>query len=563
LNQPTPAIVAQNAVRRLPRLALLLLCLAYILPGFLGREPWKSNDMAGFGYMAALAQGRSDWLHPQLLGLDPQVPALLPYWLGAWAMQLAPGGIAPDFAARIPFILLLALTLAATWYGVYYLARGRLAQPLSFAFGGEAQPKDYARAVADGGLLALIASLGLAQLSHETTPALAQLGFCAVSFYGLATMPYHPLAGRVGLALGLCGLGLSGAPAMALLLGLGGALVELLDPDTPGESGRWGHDGWSILAIALLGAALSWALDQFRWRVQLPESSWQEWRSLARLWLWFSWPAWPLALWTAWRWHRQRWSRHMALPLLYALTGFGVSLSMDGSDRALVLTLPAMAALAAFSLPTLSRSMSALIDWFTLLFFSGCAITIWVIWIAMQTGVPPRIAANIVRLFPGFVPSFSSLHFLLALLATSSWIWLVRWRTGRQRAAIWKSLVLPAGGAALSLLLLMTLWLPLGNFARSYAPLVQRVATMIEPRGCVLVHGLTRAQIAAFQFHGSLDLRTADSAAGCDWLLADIDARATLARAVKLPDWSLRATLRRPSDDNEDVLLFRRLAAKP
>ena len=36
------------------------------------------------------------------------------------------------------------------------------------------------------GLLALIACLGLMQLSHETTPALAQLGFTALAFYGLA-----------------------------------------------------------------------------------------------------------------------------------------------------------------------------------------------------------------------------------------------------------------------------------------------------------------------------------------------------------------------------------------
>ena len=34
VNQPTPAIVAQSAVRRLPRWALLLLCFAYVIPGF-------------------------------------------------------------------------------------------------------------------------------------------------------------------------------------------------------------------------------------------------------------------------------------------------------------------------------------------------------------------------------------------------------------------------------------------------------------------------------------------------------------------------------------------------
>ena len=40
-------------------LALLLLCLAYVLPGFVAREPWKSADMTAFGYMHALAGGQS------------------------------------------------------------------------------------------------------------------------------------------------------------------------------------------------------------------------------------------------------------------------------------------------------------------------------------------------------------------------------------------------------------------------------------------------------------------------------------------------------------------------
>ena len=56
MNQPTPAIVTQDAVRRLPRIALLLLCLAYLLPGFVGREPWKNADITGFGYMYELAR---------------------------------------------------------------------------------------------------------------------------------------------------------------------------------------------------------------------------------------------------------------------------------------------------------------------------------------------------------------------------------------------------------------------------------------------------------------------------------------------------------------------------
>ena len=107
--------------------------------------------------------------------------------------------------------------------------------------------------------------------------------------------------------------------------------------------------------------------------------------------VWFAWPAWPLGrLWTLWRWRRQLGSRHVALPLWFLLVALVAALLTPTADRALLLGLPALATLAAFALPTLKRSVAALIDWFTLLFFSGCALTIWVVWVAMQTGVPPR-----------------------------------------------------------------------------------------------------------------------------------------------------------------------------
>lgn len=171
MNHPIPAIVAQGAVRRLPRAALLALCVAYVLIGFIGRNPWKSADITALGYMLALLRDGADWMTPRLLGLAPEVEAQLPYWLGAVAMKVAPAFVPLDLAARFPFAVLLGVTLAATWYGTYLLARSPRAQPVAFAFGGEAQPADYSRAMADGSLLALLACLGLAQLSHETTPA--------------------------------------------------------------------------------------------------------------------------------------------------------------------------------------------------------------------------------------------------------------------------------------------------------------------------------------------------------------------------------------------------------
>ena len=574
MNQPTPAIVAQSAVRRLPRIALLLLCAAYLMPGLLGRGPWKSADIAAFGFMAELAQGGglARWFDPMLLSLRPETPALLPYWIGAWAIKIAPAWINPDLAVRIAFALLLAGVFTATWYAAYYLARTPRAQPVAFAFGGEARPTDYARAIADGALLALIASLGLAQLGHETTPALAQLFFAAHLFYGVAALPYHRIGAFVALLVGSLGLTLSGGPTVGLALGLGcvgvlGAERRRSSADEPPEPELTYSRGAvaAVLGATLLAGALGAALGLFQWKIDLPGSDPNvrliaDLRDQAKLLLWFTWPTWPLAVWTLWRWRRQLLARHVALPLWFALVPLLATWTTDFSERSLLLGLPALATLAAFALPTLRRSVAALIDWFTLLFFTGLALIIWVMWVAMQTGVPAKPAANVAKLAPGFVPQFSAAAFAFALVATLAWAWLVRWRTGRHRAALWKTLVLPAGGAALCWMLLMTLWLPLLDYARSYIPQVHAISDKVGQPECISELALSPPHIAALRYHGNFKLRSLAAEAPCPWLLVSPAAIARLHDIVSLDGWRLIGTLRRPTSPSDDLLLYQRIA---
>ncbi|MEO8249137.1 MAG: hypothetical protein ABI589_07180, partial [Burkholderiales bacterium] len=124
--------------------------------------------------------------------------------------------------------------------------------------------------------------------------------------------------------------------------------------------------------------------------------------------------------------------------------------------------------------------------------------------------------------------------------------------------AIWKSLVLPAGGTVLCWLLLTTLWLPVFDYARSYGPLVRRVVSIMDQPSCVEVFGMTRAQIAAFRFHGKLKLQPAGGFTECPWLIADADAADALRAALDLGHWTEFGRFRRPGDNNEDVLVFRR-----
>jgi len=553
LNAPNPALVTQRAAQPLPRLALLLFCAAYVIPGVFGRDPWKSADITAFGYMLNIAQGRTSWLAPTVAGL-PADAALLPYWLGASFIKLLGPWLDPALAARIPFALLLVLVLVLTWYSAYHLARTEAAQPLPFAFGGEADPIDYARAIADGALLALIASLGLLQLGHETTPELAQLASVALLIYALAASPFRGPQPKLAVLAALPALAASGAPAIALALGVVGGFICRASSYEPARR----FVPW-IAASALLSTALASALGAWGWRVGTSALSWPGAWELLRLLAWFTWPAWPLAVWTVWRWRGQVSDRHIAIPLGAALVSVLACVAMGGSERALMLGLPPLAVLAAFALPTLQRSTAAAIDWFSVCFFTVAAAVIWVIYSSMQTGVPAQPAANIARLSPGYTHGFSPFTLVLAVLATLAWLWLVKWRTGRSRHPLWKSLVLPASGVALCWLLVMTLLLPPLDNARSYRSLVQRIAPRVPVGACVAAPGMPRAQLVALEYLGGyrVDALTPAATTRCEFLL-QLETRA--APATPGPAWRLLARERRNTSEDEVTAIFRRRA---
>jgi len=551
VNSPNPALVTQRGARRLPRLALWLLCAVYVLPGVIDRDPWRNADLIAYGQMAAIAEGRTPWLAPALGGV-PGDTALLPHWLGAAFITLLSPLVESDLAARIPFALLLALTMALVWYTTFHLARTEAAQPVAFAFGGEADPVDYARAMADGALLALIATLGMLQLGHETTPELVQLFAVGLFLFALAAAPFRRWQPRVAVLAALVLLAGSGAPTMALAIGIGGAVV----------CARSNYDGARALVPWVLGATLLGALAGVllgAWRVRTVPPSVAELFFIGRQWAWFLWPGWLLALWTLYRWRQHLLHRHIAVPMVTVLVALVANVAMNGSDRALMLALPGLAVLAAFALPTLKRSTSAAVDWFSMFFFSGSAVALWVIYVAFQTGVPARTAANVTKLAPGFVAAFDAIELLLALAGTLAWLWLVRWRTGRHREAMWKSMVLPAGGVALNWLLAMTLWLPLLDYARSSRPLIERLAVYVPRDACIAAPTLSPVQVAALEVFGTyrVDARPGAEAGPCPFQLAVVRLRAM---PPVPPGWERVAAVRGPRDREEATAVYRRQA---
>lgn len=528
---PNPALVTQTSARAMPRWLLFLLCVLYGLPGFLGRDPWRTEDLLSFGHMfdlaAQLDRGVSMWevlaATPQILGAPMRASdsAFTP-WIGAWSIHLAGDVLKADVASRLPFIAMLWASMGALWYGVYALARLPQAQPVALAFGGQANPIDYARALADGALLALMAALGMAQIGHEATPALGQL--LAISmFFCFAAQMFHARTWRIKwIALGLsCGL------LMA----------------------------WNFGPLITHG-------------LLVPAAMVLSWQASAEQLLWFAWPTWLLALWALLRWRkhlRQPWRQapHLILPAIFVLIPIVLWQFSARSDRLLFLTLPGLAALAAFALPTLRRSVIALIDWFSLAFFSLCAIVIGVVWLSLSTGWPSKPAQNVARLLPGYEHHFSWIQLALAGLVLAGWLYLVYWRTQKHRPALWKSLVLPAAGASMTWALLMSLWLPLLNYARSDAPITQRIVTLMQSTDtCVSIGpGIPPSLITALQWHGGLSLhRHRGGSADCEWLITPVSRARIKPEEIEQQGWTLHSRVARPSQKGETVALWRRAA---
>jgi hypothetical protein len=136
---------------------------------------------------------------------------------------------------------------------------------------------------------------------------------------------------------------------------------------------------------------------------------------------------------------------------------------------------------------------------------------------------------------------------------------LVRWRTGRHRHALWKSLVLPASGVALCWLLLMTLWLPLLDYARSYRAVVERIAVHVPRTGCVAAVDLPLGQLAALEHLGNyqVDAATPPEYTHCTYLLR-LESRSRPKPA--LPGWKKVAQAQRPNDRDEMTAIYRRAA---
>lgn len=568
-----PVRLPASATLALPRWGLIALCLLYILPGLIRRDPWKTDDAAGFGIMWTMARGSlEDWLSPNIVGMPMPEEGPLAFWIGAVFIKLFGWILGDAIAARISTLIFFLIGALAVWYAAYLLGRRNEVQPLRLAFGGQPEAKDYGRTLADGALLIYLASLGLLLRSHETTADALHISLIAFALYAAVRL-FDARSWRTALTLGFT-LGLMTLARgwvvpfvlilvlMLLALARNRTLIAPLALITLPMTGLVGAL-WPLASHFLLPASSSSIHEWMLWnKSQLGHLSWDAAYYLFKNSIWFSWPAWPFAGWAIYAWRKQSTALHIVLPCAFLVSFILLLLcNPHPGEGNLLPFLPPLAILAAFGLPTMKRGAINAVDWFSVMTLTCCAAFIWIGWIAKQTGWPAQIAKNAFKLAPGFQPEFNLSALLIAAAATIGWIMLVHWRISRQPSVLWRAVVLSSGGVILCWLLLMTLWLPWLDYGKSYAGVAHQMAKKLPAASYCVVSNVGPAQRASFAYFGNVKFAARNSEA-CRYALSQDSVKSKNAtRNIEQfqGEWELMWEGRRPSDRDERFRLYKRI----
>ena len=526
--------------------ALAAVALAFVLPGLAGHDPWKTHDAIGISIAHNMALS-GDAIVPRVAGSVWLSDPPLYHWLATAFGQLLQRLIEFHAGARFASGAL----MLGSFYLIYLAAR---------AWGYDQIDRRINAAAA---LLLLLGSIGLIVHAHEAVPELASL---AAMCGALAVLPHaqrRPLAAGVlfGAALGLALLSASWvAPAG---LGLAVVIAHLACPQWRNRRGL--AFLLAALPVALL-LGLSWPAALGARAPALFVDWWiavsQRQGSFAgnlRYFLttasWFAWPAWPLALWAAWSQRRHLREPGLFVPLAAAaLMLAAAALWGPPQDVHLIPLLAPLALLGAHGVAVLRRGAAAALDWFGVITFAFCAALVWLGYLAMMTGVPPRVANNFAKTAPGYQPSFELVPLLLALVLTLAWLYVVFFTTPSplRSAARWATgIVLLWGTFAL-------LWMPWADYQKSYRSVALQLRSRIPAdAGCIAGRNIGVPQGAALDYHAGIRPRRFDATRpeACPLLLVQGSPQHEYDGPG--PAWVKLADVGRPGDKVERHRLYR------
>ncbi|HLD09526.1 MAG TPA: glycosyl transferase [Methylophilaceae bacterium] len=518
---------------------LILLCVVWVSLGLIGHEPWKPDESQTIGIIKSMVNGGS-LLAPVVVGQSTiENPPL--YYLSAAAMAKLLSPLLPMHdAARLATGLWMAMTL---------LIVGMIGREL-WGLGAGRQTT-----------FIFIGSLGLVLTAHLLMPQVAALAGLAMGLYALALAKRRPFRASVllggGIGISFLATGLV-APAIIVTTSLLLPIV-FVAWRTKSYAIVWGLGALVASPWLVIWPILCWQaapeLFSHWWQASISAFNGSHHFYFLKTLGWFALPALPLAVWGLWR-YRAYLLQKPKFQLLICF--FAVSLVFIGFGKdydetdALPLLLP-LAALAGGSVETLKRGAAGLLNWFGLMLFGTIGFLIWLGWFAMMSGWPVKLAKRMQILSGTTDTHFSWVAFILAVAVTVIWLLVINNAKHSNRAAVtdW------AVGITMAWSLLMTLWLPWIDSAKSYQGVMTSLkAAMPKNYACVNSRNLGASQAALLYYY--TDIRTQPFETGqrldCDLYLIQ-DERGEK-RIKPGADWKLIWKGKRVAERHESFRLY-------
>lgn len=529
-------------------LLIAVLCLAWLLPGLVAHDPWKPDEAYTFGAVYEILQGGS-WIIPQIAG-EPFIDKPPLFYLGAAASAVLVSSWLPlHDGARLS---------AGLWIGLALLFTAFASRELH----GERRGLTA--------VLLLLGCLGLVVRSHQLIVDVAALTGFAMFYYGAALARRRAAPGGFWSGTG-CGLVFmtQGIPEAMMIAVIAAAL--------PLVSSRWRIPQYA----ATLGVALAAALP---WLVIWPVLFYQQDPVLFRIWLtgenlarffgtrdmfaglgyylrtlpWYTFPAWPLALWALWR---ARKAQQLGAPgVVLPALGFMITLLMLGSAAesrelyALPMLIP-MTLLAVPGVEPLRRGAANGWYWFSVMAFTFFIIVGWFYWSALELGVPARLHNHLHTIRPGYDFGFRWLPFLLGLVYSAGWFVLLAKlpRNPERPLIVW------VGGITAVWALLATLFIGWADTSKSYRFMITSMQNAMPPQyRCMASRDLGEPQRAMLHYFAGIRterMETSTRAQSCDLLLTQ---GIPLDELVLPPAWEKIWEGHRPGDKDERFRLYQR-----
>ena len=513
---------------RILSIPFILLCVAWILPGLLGHDPWKADEPYSFGMVYHIIK-TGDWVIPTVAG-EPfmEKPPLFYITSALFAKLFSP---------------LFPLHDSARLACAFYMA-------ITFIFTALAARELSGKGAGKVGVLLLMSCVGLQNHAHKLMTDIALLSGFAMAIYGLAVSFRRSAMGGFWTGMGV-GIGFMSKGLLAPgILGIISLFLPLWIREL--RSRKYAL----TLAVALL-TALPWLLVWPFLLYQKAPNLFREWfwvQNLGRFFShahrgpqnklgfyfytlpWFAWPAFPLAVWAVWRgWRFKDGSIFRSLPFLtFIVMLFVFTFASSGRGLYALPMLIPLSLLAASSFegfPPVAARISARTG---NALFACLSLALWLGWISLITGFPSFISERLYRFSPSYTPTFVALPFSVALLYTILWISVVVYYDSSAKGALFKW----ASGMALVWCLLMTLWLPWTDAMKSYRAMVTELRnSMIPGTSLIAYRGVGESERAMIEYFGNTRLMRLDDPAvkRCGYLLIGGERGATPAGGD--PSW--------------------------